>query len=248
MKTQWFGFLFAIALLLALVPVSSAFASGDTEWYGTIESLPAGGLVGDWIISGKTVHVSNTTKLKQEHGAFAVGAYVKAEGYLQADGSLDAKEIETKSGSGGGQKEKFYGAIESLPSTPGWIGDWVVSGRTVHVTTATKLKTQKGQPAVGVNVEVEGYKQVDGSLDAKEIETKSGSGGGNSKFKGIIESLPGTADYTGDWVISGKTVHVTNATKLEFKKAAPAVGQRVEVKGTLLADGTVNASKIELKK
>ena len=172
MKTQWFGFLFAIALLLALVPVSSAFASGDTEWYGTIESLPAGGLVGDWIISGKTVHVSNTTKLKQEHGAFAVGAYVKAEGYLQADGSLDAKEI----------------------------------------------------------------------------ETKSGSGGGNSKFKGIIESLPGTADYTGDWVISGKTVHVTNATKLEFKKAAPAVGQRVEVKGTLLADGTVNASKIELKK
>ncbi|MBI4671339.1 MAG: hypothetical protein HY741_06680 [Chloroflexi bacterium] len=327
MKKQWFGVLVAIAMFLMLIPASAAFASGDTKWIGTIESLPATpGWVGDWIVSGKTVHVSTATKIKQEHGQIAVGATVQAEGYLQADGSLNATEIETKAGAGGGgqyekfygvieslpatpgwvgdwtvsgrivhvssttyiktekgqpavgvnvevegykqpdgsnnatkietksgsggggQSEKFYGVIESLPATPGWVGDWTVSGRVVHVTGATRIKTQKGQPAVGVNVEVEGYKQPDGSNNAKKIETKSGNGNGNFKLKGIIESLPNTADYTGDWVVSGKTIHVTSATRLEFKNMTPAIGRRVEVKGTLLADNTVNASKIELKK
>lgn len=173
MKKQWFGILFALAVMLALIPAGGVMASGDTKWTGTIESLPA---------------------------------------------------------------------------TPGWIGDWVVSGRTVHVSNTTYIKTEKGQPAVGVSVEVEGYKQADGSNNATKIETKSGSNSGNYKLKGIIESLPATPDYIGDWVVNGVTVHVTSATKMEFKKGLPAVGKRVEIKGLLLADNTVNATKIEVKK
>src|SRR5215510_8269477 len=34
---------------------------------------------------------------------------------------------------------EFRGVIEALPNTPGFIGDWKVSGRTVHVSAATKL-------------------------------------------------------------------------------------------------------------
>lgn len=173
MKKQWFGILFALAVMLALIPAGGVMASGDTKWTGTIESLPATpGWIGDWVVNGKTIHVSNTTKIDQEHGAVAVGATAKAEGYLQADGSLNAKEI----------------------------------------------------------------------------EIKSGSNSGNYKLKGIIESLPATPDYIGDWVVSGVTVHVTSATKMEFIKKLPAVGKRVEIKGLLLADNTVNATKIEVKK
>ena len=41
---------------------------------GTIEALPAVGLVGDWRVSGRTVIVSVATVLDSEHGAFVVGA------------------------------------------------------------------------------------------------------------------------------------------------------------------------------
>jgi hypothetical protein len=253
MKKQWFHILFAIALMLALVPVGSAFADEGTKLTGIIQSLPTTpGWVGDWVVSGRTIHVSSWTQIKQEHGAIAVGVTVEVKGTLQADGSINATEIETKSSNGGGngQKEKFYGTIESLPATPGWIGDWVVSGRTVHVSNTTYIKTEKGQPAVGVSVEVEGYLQPDGSNNATKIETKSGNGGGNgqkTKFYGTIENLPNTPGYIGDWVISGRTVHVSAATKLKFKYTQPALGQTVEVKGFLLADNSVNASKIEFK-
>lgn len=67
---------------------------------------------------------------------------------------------------------KFYGTIESLPNTPGWIGDWVVSGRTVHVTSATRIEQKKGPVAVGAYVEVKGTQQADGSVNATKIEVK----------------------------------------------------------------------------
>src|SRR5215471_12108770 len=42
---------------------------------------------------------------------------------------------------------------------------------------------------------------ADGEGDDNEVE-----------FTGVIEHLPGTSDFTGDWQVSGRTVHVTSAT------------------------------------
>ncbi len=145
---------------------------------------------------------------------------------------------------------KFYGTIESLPGTSGWIGDWVVSGRTVHVTAATRIEQEHGPVVVGAYVRVKGWLQGDGSINASKVEVKQspgGGGGGYVKFYGTVESLP-AGGLIGDWTVSGRTVHVTTATRIEQKRGQVRVGAYVEVKGTQQADGSVNATKIEVKR
>lgn len=257
MKTRLLSLLSLSVMFLGLVgglfPTTTAFASndGDSKFYGTVEDLPAGGLFGDWRVSGRTVHVSSATLIKQKYGPVAVGAYVKVEGWLQADGSVNATKIEVKrSAGGGGSYFKFYGTVESLPAN-GLIGDWRVSGRTVHVTAGTWIKQEKALAAVGAYVEVTGTQQADGSVNATKIEVKRSSvgGGGQSylKFYGTVQSLP-AGGLIGDWVVSGRTVHVTAATLIKQKYGSVRVGAYVEVKGTQQADGSVNAIQIETKR
>ena len=51
---------------------------------GQVESLPSSGLIGDWTVGGKTVHVSADTKIRQNNGSVEVGSTVMVEGALQA--------------------------------------------------------------------------------------------------------------------------------------------------------------------
>src|SRR5262249_7502549 len=72
---------------------------------------------------------------------------------------------------------EFRGTIQSLPNTAGFIGDWVVNGRTVRVSSRTEIERKSAQVAVGAFVEVEGCLQTDGSVLAKEIEVGAPTGG-----------------------------------------------------------------------
>lgn len=69
----------------------------DREFYGTVQKLPTGGFIGEWIIDGKAVQVTQDTKLDFEHGPAVVGSYVKVEG-IPFQGKFIAEEIETKRG------------------------------------------------------------------------------------------------------------------------------------------------------
>jgi hypothetical protein len=86
--------LIAVGLVLALL-VGTALAK--QKFYGTVKSMPASGLLGEWVIDGKTVNVVKDTELDQEHGPFAVGSYVKVEG-VEFEGKFIATEVETKRG------------------------------------------------------------------------------------------------------------------------------------------------------
>jgi hypothetical protein len=72
--------------------------------------------------------------------------------------------------------EEFHGAVESLPGTAGWVGNWTVGGRTVRVEPGTRIEQEHGQPALGVQVEVKGQQQPDGTFRATKIEVKRGAG------------------------------------------------------------------------
>ena len=124
-NTTWQKFKAIVAsLLLALsaLPSGTVFAEGSGsddayELHGAITKLPGTpNFVGDWTVGDKIVHVTATTKLDQEHGAVAIGAYVEVKGTPNSDGSITATKIEIQlpasgGGTGGSSATEFTGNI-----------------------------------------------------------------------------------------------------------------------------------------
>ena len=135
MRRRMKGAVVVIAMLTALVPVTAANASDggddDDQLHGIVESLPATtGFIGDWLVSGTTVHVTSTTEIDAEDGVIAVGASVEVEGTVGADGSITATQIDVENDA---EDDEFgevdlHGTVETLPATVGFIGDWKVCG------------------------------------------------------------------------------------------------------------------------
>jgi len=219
----------------------------EITFKGTIMSLPPPPFIGDWKVGGKIVHVTATTRVDQEEGPVAVGAFVSVEGTQRADGSIDATKIEVLSNvSGDDGRTELEGVVQHLPPGGSLIGDWMVSGRIVHVTASTNIEQEHGQVMVGSQVEVKGTLRSDGSLDAKKIEVKEmEQGDQDAHFKGSIQSMPGTPDMSGDWMVAGVTVHVTRSTRLAGNPAAFVIGGRVKVGGSQRSDGSVDAARIK---
>jgi len=229
----------ATSIIVIQPPPGSLFV----DFTGVIVSLPAdASFVGDWTVNQTIVHVSSSTTIDQSKGAVALGDLVEVKGQLQTDKSVNATSIVVLSTTPPAVHVEFIGVVQTLPGTSTFIGDWTVSGRTVHVTSATMIDETRGMPAVGAIVLVEGVVETDGSVDATRIKVEVPAGGQVAiQFKGAITSLPSTTDLTGDWVVAGLTVHVTAATTLDPGPSAFAVGTIVCVNGLLNTDGTVNA-------
>ncbi|MFY9607298.1 MAG: DUF5666 domain-containing protein [Blastocatellia bacterium] len=229
-------------------------SSDQPKFKGTIQSLPGtGGFIGDWRVGGRTIHVSSSTRIETEYGPVSMGAFVEIKGAVQADGSMDANKIEVKSNVAGDDgRDELKGAIESLPAGQGFVGDWRVNGRTVHVTLATILNQEHGAFVIGAPVEVKGTMRADGSIDAMRIELQnasSGSGaeGQSANLKGTIQSFPNGSTLIGDWRVNNQTVHVTSSTKLKTEHGSFVIGTRVKIKGLRLADGSIVATRIQVR-
>ena len=85
------------ALLIAIGTALSAFAADESniKLEGVIQQLPAGRLLGIWMVSQRAVIVTEATELEEEDGPFRVGAKVDVKGFAQPDGSIMATNIET---------------------------------------------------------------------------------------------------------------------------------------------------------
>ncbi len=141
---------------------------------------------------------------------------------------------------------EFVGRVMNLPNTAGFIGDWTVGSRTVHVISTTAIDQEDGKVEVGALVEVKGTLRSDGSVDATRVEVEQGAAQ-CFEFDGVIQSLPNTAGFIGDWTIGGSIIHVTSATLIDTDDGAVAVGKHVEVEGCRRADGSIDASRIEVE-
>lgn len=159
------------------IEIKAAPATGSVvEFSGIIESLPGtAGQIGAWMISGRRVNVSATTRIETEGAAPAVGAAVEAKGALLGDGSVNATKIEVENRAG---QFEFKGTIESLPASINLIGDWRVGGRTIRVLPSTKIERKYGTVAIGAFVEIYGTLLGDTSINAAKIEVKQGPAGG----------------------------------------------------------------------
>jgi len=89
---------------------------------------------------------------------------------------LSAEGTETSEG------YEFHGVVQGLPAGTSQIGDWTVSGKIIHVSLATLLAKETGDPAIGIGsaVDVKGVLQADGSIIASAIDSDIG---GNSDIQ-----------------------------------------------------------------
>src|SRR5436190_18887338 len=101
-------------------------------------------------------------------------------GLLGASGSLAQQD----------RPVELQGIIQVIPSTAGFIGEWTISARKVRVTDKTRINQERGAPAVGAIVEVEGTQDSAGVINATLIEVKFRPGVGlPTAFSAAIEML-----------------------------------------------------------
>jgi Domain of unknown function (DUF5666) len=84
-----------IMIIMACLVLAGSLALAKQEFYGNVEKMPEGGMIGDWVVGGRTVTATKDTEFKEKHGKLEMGAYVEVEG-KEKDGKFVASEIETK--------------------------------------------------------------------------------------------------------------------------------------------------------
>jgi cytoskeletal protein CcmA (bactofilin family) len=239
--------------MMALVPIAAHASdrgggSDDDQFRGVIERLPSTAPIGDWLVSGTTVHVSAATDIDEDGNAIVVGATVEVEGTMGTDGSITATKVQIREGADDdalGEAE-LHGTVESLSATTGFIGDWVVSGITVHVTAATEIEAEDGMIAVGSFVEVKGLSEADGSITASKVELNNDQGDdedGDGILTGTLEHSQSSND-TGVWMVSGHRIRVTNHTMIVRNGHSLHRGADVRVSGRWRANGSMRAQRI----
>ncbi len=117
-----------------------------------------------WTVDTTTVVLSSTTEVK---GMLEIGDLVKVEGFPQADGSILAREIKSAEAVPGetenhGSEVEFEGTLNAKTSSA-----WTVGTTTVIIASTTEVN---GMLEIGDMVKVEGSKQADGSILAREVK------------------------------------------------------------------------------
>ena len=203
----------------------------ELEIQGTIEALPPSGLMGNWQVSGRTVVVTAATELDAEHGAFAVGVAVEVKGSLDASGNVVAASIESMPGNGASEPAlEFFGTIVALPSgASGLIGVWNVDGKLVNVTPSTVIDAEDGPVVVGAVVEVKGWLQPDGMIEAQKIETQGSIGAMAGVGPVAVEFVNA---QLGHFFVTAATAEIAALDAGAFGGAWQRTGQTFNVGGT----------------
>ncbi|NCA69495.1 MAG: hypothetical protein EOM91_05185 [Sphingobacteriia bacterium] len=85
-----------LAMTLAISGLAYAFGSvADDDFYGVIETRPANGHVGEWVIGGRTFSVTDRVRLNTDDGPLDVGVCVSVDvegGNVEEIESEDAED------------------------------------------------------------------------------------------------------------------------------------------------------------
>ena len=122
---------------------------------------------GSYLIDNWTVYTDHRTEFDPHKGAIVVGAWVEVEAYRRPDGTLIAKEIELED-----MHDYYYDDVEfgGIVKAVNDDGSYLIDNWTVYTDHRTEFDPHRGAIVVGAWVEVEAYRQPDGTLIAEEIE------------------------------------------------------------------------------
>lgn len=159
------------------VQASDDYGEGyRSKFYGTVEKIPQD-YIGTWIVNGRAVEVTTSTKIEEEYGRATLGSYVEIKG--RNDGQIFyARELEIKRGRDNSasdssysrpDREEFHGTIEARPQ--GMLGTWKIDGRDIYVNERTRIEQEKGRADIGAKVKAKGYYQGQ-TFVARKLEVK----------------------------------------------------------------------------
>lgn len=208
-----------------------------TKLVGIVDSLPATGEIGVWLVSGIPVEVTAETEIRERVGQLIPGAWVKVKGTV-VDGILVAEEIKTTHTH---RFHKLSGHLTSLTAL-----DVTVDGIEIALSEAA---TVRGNPQPGDRVHVKANLSITGQLVAILVQ---GRGGDNEppppptepglviRFTGVVDQLPEDGLY-GTWVVAGRSFTVPSGAFIDEHKGQVRQGAFVEVTALLGEDNSITA-------
>lgn len=212
----------------------------EAELHGIVASVDLA--AGSFVALGQTIVVDASTIFSgvSDLSGLAADNYIEVSGSRTADGSILASYVEKESAR---SELEVKGVVLELDATLKQltIGSQLVDYSTATVPTGLTL-------ANGSFVEVKGT--LVGSVlmatrIAQEDDFRSGDRGTLAEVEGLVGAL---AEDRGSFRIGPTLVTVSGSTVYEGGSAAPLVeGVKLEAKGTVQADGSLAATRIEFK-
>ncbi|MBI1873927.1 MAG: hypothetical protein HYZ58_02710 [Acidobacteria bacterium] len=250
-----------VVTITVLVSGSSAVLQGsphpgDTkvELEGLIEAIQPASR--SFTLQGRTVRVTDTTEIR--HGSrvltfsdLHVGDRVHVRGTPEST-IVVASRIELQNPGGPGpnpqpqpNEVKLHGVVSSLggtcPSLTFNVGSQqIVTNGSTRFEHGSCADLRNGQA-----VEVEGVRQGDGSVLAREIEREEDEHEAEAEIEGAISALSGSCP-TLSFLVAGKPVVTNSATRYDKTSCGELRnGLRVEVKGARQSNGSILATRVK---
>lgn len=226
----------------------------ESQLEGLVEQLPPTSAPLTLVVAGVTVVTNATTKFYERGGtatfaSLVVGQRVHVKG-VTTDAGLVAAAVMIQNTNLGVGGIEFTATIMSVsgvsPIVQATIGAYAV---TTNAETVVKRKGDVQTPAalqVGMTVTVTGRLQTDGSVVAKQIHIEGDAVGGLFEMEGSVGNLTG-ACQTLSFKVSGYQITTTALTTFVPNCAAISNGSKVIVNGTVLAGGSIQATRVEKK-
>jgi hypothetical protein len=180
------------------------------------------------------------------------GARVEVKGQ-QRDGYVYATRIHINGDTdtdddGQDSSASIHGTLVSMSgSKPTLV--LLVGSTTVHTSSATEVKRRGDVQTldtlkVGQTLHVVGDRQSDGSLNARKIEIDDDAEGGEFEIEGALGGLKGTCPSV-QFAVNGFSISTSASTTFESACSSLKSGDKVNVKGTRQADGSVAATRVK---
>jgi len=219
-----------------LVPAAASITKGGTT------------LKPNDLAVGLRVHVRATKGTPLTATEVIVQNTSTGNGNGNGNGGSGSGDDSDDDGDDDGDEAEIMGTVTGAPTTSCpvitfYVGTTKVTttaGTTFDDVTCSTLKS-------GDQVKVEGVRQTDGSIVAKEVEKRGGTTttGGTSKASGAVSEAGGTCPEK-TFKLGTTKVRTTSTTKFEGVSCSTLTnGVKVEVTGSTQSDGVLLASTVE---
>jgi hypothetical protein len=250
--------LIAFVLMVALWSDSSAL-TGGRNWRGHIDSLPANGVEGEWVVASRTFLVTEATQFHDSHEVFGAGVCVEVAYSGEAEPYLANKIVKKSDDACNNETptpiRETRGLIQAAPDE-GLFGDWVIDGATYQAQRGAEFKQRNGPLVVGACAKVY-YTGDQAPFRVRKLESQHAADcaggtippvtptpdpGETIKVYGRIDSFP--AELIGDWVVDEVTYHATAETEFKQRNGPFAIDACVKVEAYTLTGATATPSTI----